>query len=284
MTVTENNSVASLIAGAHAHLERHGIEDARREARLLFEIASGRDIAWQMSHSGDIAEQADAFMELVRRRGAGEPVAYLRGSKGFWTIELGVTPDTLIPRGDTETLIEALLQHRKDRSAVSSILDLGTGSGCILLAALSEYPGAFGVGVDCEEKTATQARRNARANHLDERCAFVVARWDAPLSGRFDVVFSNPPYIPRGNILHLMKDVADYEPIRALDGGEDGLDAYRHIIPALPHLLSGDGLAILEFGIGQEAAIERLAQTAGLKTLEIRKDLAGIARAAVLAL
>ncbi|NHN88101.1 peptide chain release factor N(5)-glutamine methyltransferase [Acetobacter sp. LMG 1627] len=271
-----------MLADATEYLAEHGIDQPRKEARLLFELAYGQDTAWQMIHPDEPISDPMPFFGFVQRRGKGEPMAYLRGSKGFWSLDLEVTRDTLIPRGDTETLMEALIRHRPDRSTVSSVLDLGTGSGCLLLAALAEYPAARGIGIDRVESTARQAAKNARLNHLEERALFCVAQWAAPLAARFDVVISNPPYIPQADIGGLMKDVADYEPMMALDGGADGLAAYRDILPCLPNLLTPDGLAILEFGIGQGDDLKELARVAGLQVVELCADLGGITRAIVL--
>lgn len=282
MTPADDSRAGALIRRAAAYLDEHGIEQARREARLLFELAYGREVSWQLTHADEIMPETELFADFVRRRGAGEPMAYLSGRKGFWTLDLEVTPDTLIPRGDTETLVEALLRYRPDRHSVASVLDLGTGSGCLLLAALSEYHQAFGIGVDRAEKTARQARKNARLNDLASRADFVVADWNDPLNTRFDVVLSNPPYIPKNDIPGLMKDVVAYEPGAALDGGDDGLDAYRQIIPRLTELLQPQGLAILEFGIGQEDDVANIARMAGLSVVELCADLAGITRAIVL--
>ncbi|MCH4090157.1 peptide chain release factor N(5)-glutamine methyltransferase [Acetobacter sp.] len=282
MTHPDDSRAGGLIGWATAYLAERGIEQARREARLLFELAYGREVSWQLTHADESMPEPDVFVDFVRRRGAGEPMAYLSGKKGFWTLDLEVTPDTLIPRGDTETLIEALLRHRPDRRSVTSVLDLGTGSGCLLLAALSEYPQALGIGVDRKERTARQARKNSALNNLASRADFVVADWSDPLNSRFDVVLSNPPYIPKADIPGLMKDVVAYEPGAALDGGEDGLDAYRQIIPRLSDLLEPHGLAILEFGIGQEEDVAGIARKAGLSVVEHCSDLAGIIRAIVL--
>ncbi|MCE0742639.1 peptide chain release factor N(5)-glutamine methyltransferase [Acetobacter sicerae] len=284
MTPADDSRAGALISRAAAYLAESGIDQARREARLLFELTYGREVSWQLTHADEIMPDTELFADFVRRRGAGEPMAYLSGRKGFWTLDLEVTPDTLIPRGDTETLVEALLRHRPDRQSVASVLDLGTGSGCLLLAALSEYPQAFGVGIDRAERTAQQARKNAALNDLASRADFVVADWSDPVNARFDVILSNPPYIPKDDIPDLMKDVVAYEPGAALDGGDDGLDAYRQIIPRLPDLLEPHGLAILEFGIGQEKDVADIARQSGLSVVELCPDLAGIIRAIVLSL
>jgi release factor glutamine methyltransferase len=248
-------------------LREAGIEAPRREARWLLEHAAG-----------DIA----LFRALVARRAAREPMAFLTGRQGFWTLDLEVSPATLIPRPDSETLITVALAARPERDTVRRILDLGTGTGCLLLAALTEYPAAFGVGVDRAPEAAGLAARNAQANHLAGRCAMLCADWAAPLVGRFDLVLSNPPYIESDAIAGLMPEVARHEPRAALDGGADGLDAYRALLAALPGLLAPGGVAVLELGAGQAAAVVALARLAGFRQPVLHDDLAGIARAVVL--
>ncbi|MDP3315278.1 MAG: HemK/PrmC family methyltransferase, partial [Devosia sp.] len=161
---------------------------------------------------------------------------------------------------------------------------LGTGTGCLLLAVLAERPDAWGVGIDLSPAAAALASRNARANALAGRAAFLAGDWATALAGRFDLVLSNPPYIPTADMAGLMPEVAAHEPARALDGGTDGLDAYRRITAALPELLAPGGMAVLELGIGQDASVPALAQAAGLRTVALRPDLGGVPRALVLTL
>ena len=217
----------------------------------------------------------------LARREKREPLAYILGRKEFWGLEFAVSPATLIPRPDSETLIEAALAGFADRRQVKRILDLGTGTGCLLLAALSEFADAFGVGVDLSPDAAALAARNARHLGLADRSAFVAGNWSASLQEKFDLVLSNPPYIVDTDLPGLMPEVGQFEPMRALDGGADGLDAYRAIIAALPALLSDSGIAVLELGAGQAKSVAAMAVAAGLKT-EIRKDFANIGRALTL--
>nr|WP_309139476.1 peptide chain release factor N(5)-glutamine methyltransferase [Siccirubricoccus sp. G192] len=188
-------------------------------------------------------------------------------------------PATLIPRPDSETLVEAALELFPDRARVRRVLDLGTGTGCLLLAALSEFPAATGLGVDRVPAAAALARENAARLGLGARARFLVADWTAPIAGRFDLVLSNPPYIESGAIPGLMPDVARHEPGSALDGGADGLAAYRVIIAALPGLLALGGRAVLELGQGQRASVEAMARAAGLAVPGCRHDLGGVERA-----
>lgn len=275
-------ALPTVLAEATTRLAGAGIDTPRREARLLMAHVLGTDLAGLLARGAlDAAEHA-AFGAALARRAAHEPMAYITGHAGFWSLDLETSPATLIPRADSETLIEALLAQRPDRAAVRTILDLGTGTGCLLLAALGEYPGAWGVGVDLAPAAAALAARNARRTGLAGRCAMLAADWAAPLQGRFDVVFSNPPYIPRGDLAGLMRDVRDHEPMRALDGGPDGLDAYRHLTFLLPSLLAPGGIAIFEVGIGQDRDMPALARAAGLDIAAIRTDLGGIPRAVLM--
>ena len=216
-----------------------------------------------------------AYNHVLRRRAAREPVALIRGWQEFWSLRFAVSPDTLIPRADSETLVEAAVARR---TAVASVLDLGTGTGCLLLAALTEFPQAWGVGVDLVAAAAVLARRNAAALGLLGRAGFVCGRWDMAVRGRFDLVLCNPPYIASREVGLLMPEVARFEPRSALDGGADGLEAYRTLVAAVPGLLAPGGLAVLEVGAGQAASVCRLGAANGLRTATAR-DLAGIERA-----
>ena len=263
---------------ASQRLAAAGIEDAAREARHLLALAQG--IPLRSLIGTDIPPAATTrFAALVARRAAREPMAFIAGHAGFWTLDLEVAPTTLIPRADSETLIEAAKAHARH---TGRILDLGTGTGALLLAALREFPGAFGVGVDLVADAAALAARNARRNDLADRCAFIAGDWDTALGGRFDIVLTNPPYIAETDLATLPPEVREHEPLAALAAGADGLGAYRRLLPRLPALLTPGGIAVLEIGQGQGADIVTLAPLE-LRLVEIRKDLAGIPRAVVLA-
>ncbi|HVY15447.1 MAG TPA: peptide chain release factor N(5)-glutamine methyltransferase [Rhodopila sp.] len=253
-------------------------DDPRREARLLLAHALGVP-ATELIRDPNRPVPPDPFRALLARRAAREPMALILGHQGFWTLDLCVSPATLIPRADSETVVGAVLKERQAPPA--RILDLGTGTGCLLLALLSEYPDAIGIGIDRSPAAAALARRNAGLNGLSDRSYFVAGDWTDPLDGRFDVVVSNPPYIPAGDIAGLMPEVAQHEPRSALDGGPDGCDAYRTILPRLGAILAPDGLAVLELGAGQAATVAALAAGLGLDT-RVHQDLAGIDRALVL--
>jgi release factor glutamine methyltransferase len=265
---------------ATARLSAAGVEQPRREARLLAAHLLGEPPGRLLDPDRQI--EAGAFSALVARRAAREPMAYITGRQGFWSLDLTVSPDTLVPRADSETLIEAALAAFPDRPSVRRILDLGTGTGCLLLAALSEFGGAFGIGVDLSPGAAALAAGNARACGLADRCAFAAGDWAASLAGQFDLVLANPPYVASAELAGLMPEVGRHEPHRALNGGESGLEAYRVLMPALPGLLAPGGVAILELGLGQAGPVAALANEAGLALVSIRQDLGGIARAAIL--
>lgn len=272
-------NLRDLIADAADLLRQAGIEDSRREARFLAAWALQIDLTALLTRDVMSEDAAKRFQQAVDRRRMREPMALITGRTGFWTLDLAVSPATLVPRGDSETLIEALLEARPERQSRLRILDLGTGTGCLLLAALAEYPNAFGVGVDLSADAAVLASRNAAGNGLRERSAFLCGHWADALQGRFDVVLSNPPYIETDVISSLMPEVRIFEPASALDGGTDGLDAYRLLIGALGRLLTDDGLAIFELGQGQDEDVARLALDMELRVRGVRKDLGGIGRA-----
>lgn len=273
--------VGALLCQGGAALRAAGIENARMEARwLLAHVLDATPEALLRDPRAEVAPDAAArFEAALARRAAREPLAFITGRAGFWTLELEVAPHTLIPRADTETLVEAVLARGV---APQRVLDLGTGTGALLLAVLSEFPEATGVGVDLKPEAAALAARNAARTGLAPRAAFLAGDWATALEARFDLVLSNPPYIAAAEIPALMPEVARHEPASALDGGADGLDAYRAITTALPRLLAPGGAAVLELGVGQAEAVAALAQATGLSVAGLRADLSGIPRAILL--
>ncbi|MDB5650183.1 MAG: protein-(glutamine-N5) methyltransferase, release factor-specific [Hyphomicrobiales bacterium] len=228
----------------------------------------------------EAGERLDAFMQ---RRLEGEPSTRILGARAFWTLDFLVTPDVLDPRPDSECLIEAALEQLgPDRNKALRILDLGTGTGALLLALLSECPNSTGIGVDLSPAACEVARLNVHSNGLDARAEIRLGRWADGLTGTFDVILSNPPYIESKTIAGLDVEVRNYDPHLALDGGLDGLTAYREIMRCLPGLL-GAGFAVLELGIGQAADVTRLAMECGLQQRGLRADLGGVERALVVA-
>ncbi len=262
-------------------LQAAGIDSARLDAQLLLAHALGTSReAWLMMPdrllSGAERAQYDGY---VQRRAAREPLSHILGIREFYGREFSVSRHVLDPRADSETLIDAVLKECAARSLLpASILDLGTGSGCLLLTLLAEMKGVYGVGVDVSAQALCVARANALALGLSARASFVQGRWSEGLHKKFDIIISNPPYIPSQEIEGLMPEVRDFEPLGALDGGKDGLDSYREMANQLNHALAPGGLAALEVGIGQHEAVAGIMNTAGLRILNIWNDLAGIPR------
>jgi release factor glutamine methyltransferase len=224
------------------------------------------------------------FGRMTARRAPREPVSRILGRREFWSLEMKVTPATLDPRPDSESLVGAVLARIAEPSAAIRILDLGTGCGCLLLALLSELPRARGLGVDIDLEALAAARDNARGLGLAARAGFAKSDWGRDLVGSWQLIVSNPPYIKDSAIADLAPEVARYDPPRALSGGEDGLEAYRQLAPQISRLLAADGMAALEVGRGQADAVERLLGEAGLRTLDRTRDLAGIERCLVVTL
>jgi release factor glutamine methyltransferase len=277
-------TVGACLCRAGQHLRAAAVDQPRLEARLLLAHAMGcrTEDLLREPRAPVPPEAAARFGELLRRRLGHEPVAHLLGEQEFWSLPFLVSPATLIPRPDSETLVEAAVDLFPDRGRVRRVLDLGTGTGCLLLAALSEFGRATGLGVDRVPEAAALARRNAERLGLAARAGFIVSDWAAPVADLFDLVLSNPPYIESGAIPGLMPEVERHEPASALDGGADGLDAYRAVVAALPGLLAPGGRAVLELGQGQRAAVEAIARAEGLEPLGCRADLGGVERALII--
>ena len=225
-----------------------------------------------LRHLGDPAPQG--FGTLLARREAGEPVAYITGRRAFWTIELEVGPGVLIPRPDSETLLEAAVAHFAGK-APGRILDLGTGPGTLLLAALAQWPDARGLGVDASAAALDYATRNAERLGLATRAEFRLGDWAEGVAGPFDLILCNPPYVEAGATLP--RDVAEWEPHEALFAGPDGLDDYRRLAPQVRRLLGAGGIACIELGARQAAGVAPLFAVEGLRTA-LHNDLAGHAR------
>lgn len=277
-------TVREAIHQAAHRLAGAGIPEARAEARRLLALAADVSAEGLIATADEpLAAEAQArFENFVRRREQHEPFAYIAGAREFWSLPFRITPATLIPRPDTETVVEAALAHIRGRHNDNPrILDLGTGSGCILLALLSELPGAIGTGTDASEAALAVAKHNARALGLAQRVTFHLGNWTEGLAGPFDLIVSNPPYIPEGDIASLDIDVAQFEPRMALAGGSDGLDAYRAIAAAVSSLLAPGAALALEVGLGQADAVAALLRRAGLDIAGTHADLAGIPRCVV---
>jgi release factor glutamine methyltransferase len=277
-------TVASSLAEAAGLLAAAGIEEPRREARLLLAAVLTVDTAIILGHPDRVLGRSERtrFAGLLARRAAREPSARVLGRREFWSLDFALAPETLIPRPDSETLVEAALANISDRSAALRLLDLGTGTGCLLLALLSELPAAIGIGIDLVPNAAVTARRNAVALGLAGRSRFIAGSWGTAIMGRFDVIVANPPYIASAAIAALAPEVAQYDPRVALDGGTDGLDSYLALAPDLLRLLSESGVAVVELGAGQAEPVAAIMRQMGLVTEEICRDLAGIERCLVM--
>lgn len=280
--------MTSVLTRDHAYrmlawrLKEAGIDSSSLDARLLVMAACGCS---EMDMIREPGKRISSEQELVldgyeSRRLAGEPVSRILGTREFWGLSFLIGPHSLDPRPDSETLIETSLkllsEHKSPR-----ILDLGTGSGCLLIALLSEHQNAEGIGIDLSLETLDLAQENARKLSVSERATFRHGRWAEGINERFDLVISNPPYIPAADIESLAIEVRAYDPRLALDGGSDGLDAYRALAQAIPALLSPKGHAVIELGEGQGDDVSALFVKAGLDVLTIVPDLAGIPRALV---
>ncbi len=265
-------------------LSAAGIDNARFEARLLMARASGLPLERLIAGGNEGApdKTAEALRALTARRVRREPMAYILGEREFWGLPFKVTPAVLVPRPDSEALIEVALELMPDRRRARRVLDLGVGSGCLLLSLLSEWPQAVGTGIDASADALAVARDNARALGLEQRAAWRQADWRQPGwdegLGAFDLVVSNPPYIATSALRGLMPEVAEFEPRQALDGGADGLDAYRVLALASHRLITPEGWLLLEVGEGQALEVSRLLASAGWRPGAPRKDLGGIER------
>jgi release factor glutamine methyltransferase len=263
-------------------LEAAGIENAGLDARVLATHALGIDpVGLSAYPDTELGEEGARRLRAVgQRRLAREPVARIVGEREFWGLPFSLSPETLVPRPETETVVEAALRRRPEPTR--RVLDLGTGSGCLLVALLHELPGATGVGLDRSERALATARRNARRNGVGDRACFVASHWGAALDGRFDLVVSNPPYIASKVIEGLAPEVRAHDPASALDGGADGLSAYRAILGEAAGLLAPAGLLVLEVGFDQGASVPSLAASAGFVVEAVTRDLGGHPRAVAL--
>jgi release factor glutamine methyltransferase len=268
-----------------ARFKSGAIDSAELDARMLVGAVLGLDLTGMIAAANRpiTAKQATHIEQFAHRRMAGEPVARILGHKEFWGLSLQLSAATLVPRPDTETVVELALEIGRAasrRAGPARIADIGTGSGAILLALLSEYPDAYGVGTDISVAALRTASANAASLGLKSRAAFVACDYAAALSGGFDLMVSNPPYIRSADIAGLATEVRDHDPLRALDGGADGLDAYRMLVPQAARLLAPGGALVVEVGDGQSGDVRELMTAAGLtQERPAKADLAGIRRA-----
>lgn len=279
------HSIESARRALAARLQAAGFEEPALDARLLVGAALGLDLTGLLTQAARhlTPEEAVRLEGYAQRRLAHEPVARILGMREFWGLPFRLSEATLVPRPDTETVVELALEIFRERTIAGGrprIADIGTGSGAILLALLHEIPEAFGVGTDLSLTALGTAKGNAAVLGLADRAAFVACSYAAALSGPFDLIVSNPPYIPAGEIPKLSIEVREHDPSLALDGGNDGYDAYRALIPQAAELLAPGGALIVEAGQGQAADIETLMAAAALSVDRPPKaDLGGIPRA-----
>jgi release factor glutamine methyltransferase len=275
---------AEAIAVLRAAFASAGLGSPALDARLLLAAAVGAEPAELAVRPDErlSAGEAARLTAYARRRLAREPVGRILGQREFWGLTFGLSPETLEPRPDTETVVETVLRLLPDRRAPLRILDLGTGTGCILVALLHEFGQARGLGLDVSPGALATARRNAWRNGVGGRALFAASDWTAAIRGQFDVIVSNPPYIAAAVIEGLEPDVRNHDPRLALDGGQDGLDAYRAILSDAPRLLAPDGVLAVEIGFDQEDDLSRLAGPTGLDVLTVTHDLSGSPRCVAL--
>jgi len=273
----------ALVAEVAGALSAAGFEEPRRHACRLVASALAISRADLFGHPDRAVDeqQIGRIRAMLGRMVKREPLSRILGKREFWGLEFALSAETLDPRPETETVVEAVLRRNPERRAPLRFLDLGTGTGCLLLTLLAEFPAASGVGIDIAERAVRTAACNAVALGVADRALFLVGDWGAAVSAKFDAVVTNPPYIASGELRLVPREVACYDPWRALDGGEDGLSAYRAIATHLPRLLASNGIFVTEVGIDQAEAVVAVMRTNGLDLDGIEKDLAGIPRCVI---
>lgn len=277
-------SAAMCLHEATRALRAAGIESAALDARILLLHVLGLTAEeWLMQPERHMSDTEHAsYQALLQRRICREPVSHLTGIREFWGRDFSVTTATLDPRPDSETLVEATLSHITDRQAPFSILDMGSGTGCLLLSLLHELPHAHGTCLDKSADALAIAQHNAARHGLTSRVQCVHQDWNNFTGKGYDIVISNPPYVPTAGIKELAPEVALHEPKIALDGGEDGLNCYREIFARLPQLLASNGTALFEIGMGQALQVSALANRYGFRVESIQNDMQGIARCIII--
>jgi release factor glutamine methyltransferase len=269
-------TVGAAVRALAARIAARPDADGQREARLLVDHVTGLSPSdqFRLADTSLSAEHAMRLEALVARREAGEPLARLTGRAFFWDFEVRVSAETLIPRDDTGTLVEAALAALPSDRPVR-VADLGTGTGIVLLALARERPMLSGIGTDISADALATARRNAEALGLQDRLDFVETSWLADVDGAFDIIVSNPPYVTQSDLEGLAAEVRLHDPVRALVGGADGLDAYRGLVPQAAAKLTPGGVLLVEIGADQAATVPPIGLAAGLSSSELRRDLRG---------
>jgi release factor glutamine methyltransferase len=274
---TESWTVLKILRWTADYFRGKGIESARLDAELLLSATLAMDrVTLYVNFERPLnADELSRYREKVQRRASREPIQYILAETEFWSLPFNVNPAVLIPRADTEVLVEEVL---KKMDGCCSVLDIGTGSGAIAIALAHEMPEIYVTAIDCSEAALEVARGNARRNGVEDRVACLAGDLKSLPAGPFDVIVSNPPYIPSRDWEQLMPEVRDHEPRLALDGGDDGLEAYRRIAVQAVQVLSPDGWLLVEVGIGQATVVSALFRAAGLTDVTQRDDYAGIPR------
>ncbi len=276
-------TLQQILITAKQSLREAGVESAFLDAELLLAHAleKRREFVIGNPEYKLTESEADIFNDFISRRQNREPVAKIIGKKEFWGREFTVSGATLDPRPDSETIIEAVFELFPDKNAALKVIDFGTGTGCLLLTILAEYPNSLGIGVDLSENTLNIAKNNAGKLGLAKRGDFILNNWAGGIDGKFDLIISNPPYIKNSDIEHLAPEVSMHEPYLALAGGDDGLDCYRLLAPSSKHLLNKEGYIVFEFGMGQENDVRNIIKQAGMQFISFRNDMAGVPRCVV---
>jgi release factor glutamine methyltransferase len=278
------SDVRHALTGGAARLAAAGIESSRLDARLLLGFAMELAPENLLVAQRVTEEQLARFEALILRRESREPLAYIVGHKEFWSLDFEVGPGVLVPRPETETLIEQALRDFPERDAPLAIADLGTGSGCLLIALLDSYPNAKGWGIDRSAEALSWTARNVARHGVGKRCVLSQRDWTGNWDPTFDVVVSNPPYVTEAEYHGSPSEILHYEPRDALVGGDDGLKAYRELAPAIARQLRPGGRAYVEIGSTQADTVKSVLERDGLRTIRIVADLAGHPRCAVAAL
>ncbi len=276
--------VQEMLYSGAMRLKQAGILGARLDTRLLLAAAMGvaPEVLLMQQDRYLTAEQEQCFRHYIQRRLNREPVSRILENREFWSIDFIISPDVLDPRADSEILVESALEFARTLGNAPYVLDIGTGSGCLLLSLLSELPQATGTGVDVNTGALEIARRNTQRLGMSERVRMIYDDWGAGLAESFDIILSNPPYIPHSDVHGLEPEVKNFDPKQALDGGEDGFSCYRALLPVVKSRLAPAGRAFIESGYGQADEIIRIAASCGLEAITTKPDLAGVTRCIIL--